>query len=60
MMPMYNGLNTLLSNVQEMTSLQHGCTHMAEWLELMTNELMHVTPKEIVDDNFHQVNYFHV
>ena len=44
---------SLLTNVQEMTSLRHGCTHIAEWT---TNELTRVTLKKIVD--FHQVNYF--
>ena len=49
---------SLLSNVQKMTSLRHGCTHIAEWT---TNGLTHVTLKKIVDDqlfDFHQVNYF--
>jgi hypothetical protein len=41
-----------LMNVQEMTPLRHGCTHIAEW------ELTRVTLKRIVNDNFHQVNYF--
>ena len=55
---------SLLTNIQEMTSLHHGCTHIAECLELTTNELMRVTLKKIGDkgDNqsfdFHQVNYF--
>ena len=26
-----------LTNVQEMASLRHGCTHMAEWLEPTAN-----------------------
>ena len=53
-----------LTNVQEMTSLHHRCTHMAECLEPATNELTHVTLKKIVDEqvdqsfDFHQVNYF--
>ena len=49
---------SLLSNVREMASLRHGCTHTAEWT---TNELTRVTLKKIVDDqsfDFHQVNYF--
>ena len=49
---------SLLTNVQKMTSLHHGCTHIAEWT---TNELTRVTLKKIVDDqlfDFHQVNYF--
>ena len=53
-----------LINVQEMTLLRHGCTHMAECLELTTKELTHVTLKKIADEgddqsfDFHQVNYF--
>ena len=51
---------SLLMNVREMTSLRHGCTHIAEWT---TNELTRVTLKKIVDGDdqlfdFHQVNYF--
>ena len=42
---------SLLTNIQEMTPLHHGCTHVA------TNELIRVTLKRIVKD-FHQVNYF--
>ena len=52
---------SLLTNVREMTSLRHGCTHIAEYLELTTNELTRVTLKKIVDegdDQFYQVNYF--
>ena len=47
---------SLLMNVREMTSLRHGCTHIAEW----TNELTYVrvTLKKIVDEGDHQVNYF--
>jgi len=30
---------SLLINVQEMTSVHHECTHMAEWLESTTNKL---------------------
>src|SRR5690242_284114 len=50
---------SLLTNIQEMTPLRHGCTHIAEW-----NELTRVTLKKIVDKqddqsfDFHQVNYF--
>ena len=46
-----------------MTSLRHGCTHIAEWLEPNTDELTRVTLKKIVDEqndqlfDFHQVNY---
>jgi len=49
---------SLLTNVQKMTSLHHGCTHIA------TNELTRVTLKKIVDEgddqllDFYQVNYF--
>ena len=52
-----------LSNMQEMTSLRHGCTHIAEWT---TNESTRVILKKIVDEqndqlfDFHQVNYFRV
>ena len=51
---------SLLMNVQEMTSLRHGCTHTAEWT---TNELTLVSLKKIVGEgdqlfDFHQVNYF--
>ena len=55
---------SLLANIQEMRSLRHGCTHMAEYLELTTDELTRVTLKKIVDEgdgqsfDFHQVNYF--
>ena len=52
---------SLLTNIQEMTSLRHGCTHIADW---RTNKLTRVTLKKIVDKgddqsfDFHQVNYF--
>ena len=55
---------SLLTNVQQMTSSHHSCTHMAEWLEPNTDELTRVTLKKIVDEgdnqsfDFHQVNYF--
>jgi len=55
---------SLLTNIQEMTSLRHGCTHIAECLVPTTNELTRVTLKNIVDEqndqsfDFHQVNYF--
>ena len=42
---------SLLTNVQEMTSLHHGCTHVADWVMTL------VTLKKIVNDDFHQVNY---
>ena len=50
---------SLLTNIREMTSLRHGCTHIAEW-----NGLTRVTLKRIVDGqndqsfDFHQVNCF--
>ena len=54
--------HSLLTNVREMMSLHHKCTHIAEWT---TNELnVRVTLKKIVDEqndqlfDFHQVNYF--
>ena len=53
---------SLLTNVQEMMSLRHGCTHIAECLESTTNELTRVTLKKIVVEqndqlfDFHQVN----
>ena len=55
---------SLLTNVQKMSSLRHGCTHIAEWLE-PTNKfkLTRVALKQIVDGQnaqsfyFHQVNY---
>ena len=55
----------IFSNVEEMTLLHHGCTHMVDWLEPSTNELTRVTLKRIVDRqnaqslDFHlyQVNY---
>jgi len=52
----------LLTKIQEMTSSRHGCTHIADWLEVATNELTQVTLKKIVDGqdaplfDFHQVN----
>ena len=46
---------TLLTNVQEVTSLRHGCTHIAD---LTMNGSTRVTLKMIVDNDFHQVNYF--
>jgi len=55
---------SLLTDVREMTSLRHGCTHIASWFDLMTNEWTKVTLKKIVNEqngplfDFHQVNYF--
>ena len=52
---------SLLTNVQKMTSLRHGCTHTAEWT---VDGLTRVALKKIVDGqnaqsfDFHQVNYF--
>ena len=53
-----------LTNMQEMPSLQHGCTHIAEWLTLtMESKLITVMLKKIVDGqnaqsyDFHQVNF---
>ena len=49
-----------LTNVQEMTSLRHGCTYTAD---LTMNELTRVTLKKVVDEqndqlfDFHQVTY---
>ena len=56
---------SLLTNIQEMTSLSHECTHMAEWLESITSKrkmTTRVTLKKIVDErddqsfDFYQVN----
>ena len=64
MMCVYDGIEySLLSNVQKMTLLRHGCTHIADWLGSTINELTRVTLKKIVDErndqlfDFHQVNY---
>src|SRR6185369_3562369 len=49
---------SLLTNIQEMTSLRHGCTHIAN---LTMNGSTRVILKMIVDNesfDFHQVNYF--
>ena len=49
---------SLLTNVQEMTSLRHGCTHAADWLELIATEPTRVKLKKIADDqsfDFYQV-----
>ena len=42
-----------LTNVQEMTSLRHGCTHIADWT---ADELTRVSLKKIVNDDFHQAS----
>ena len=47
---------SLLTNIQEMTSLHHG-THIAD---LTMNGSTRVTLKKIVDSDFHQVNYSRV
>jgi hypothetical protein len=52
---------SLLTEVREMTSLRHGCTLMANWLDPTTNKLTQITLKQIDDTqslDFHQVNYF--
>src|SRR5207253_7465485 len=52
---------SLLMNVRKMTSLRHGCTHIADWT---MNGSTRVTLKMIVDKqndqsfDFHQINYF--
>src|SRR6185369_9546822 len=49
---------SLLTNIQEMTSLCHGYTHIAD---LTMNGSTRVTLKKIADNesfDFHQVNYF--
>ena len=38
-----------LTDVREMTSLRHQCTHIASWLYWGTNELIDVTLKQIDD-----------
>ena len=38
-----------LTDIREMTSLRHQCTHIASWLDPTTNELIHVTLKRIDD-----------
>ena len=42
---------SLLINVQEMKSLRHRYTHIADWTTTR------VKLKKIVNDDFHQVNY---
>ena len=55
---------SLLNNVEEMTSLRHECTHIADWLEPTAYGSTRVTLKRIVDEqndrsfDFHRVNYF--
>jgi len=43
---------SLLTNIQEMSSLRHGCTHTADW---RTNELTRVTLKKIIDEGDDQL-----
>ena len=55
---------SLLTNIQQMMSLSHGCMLLANWLELTANEWTKVILKKIVDRqnaqlfDFHQVNHF--
>src|SRR6185369_15041210 len=49
---------SLLTNVQDMTSLRHGCTRIAEWLEPNANATC-VTLKKIVDKQNDQLFDFH-
>ena len=55
---------TLLSDVQEVASLRHGCTRIADWMETTTNISTKVKLKRIVDEqntqsfDFYQVIYF--
>ena len=48
---------SLLMNVQKMTLLRHGCTHIAD---LTMNGSTRVTLKMIESFDFHQVNYLRV
>ena len=52
---------SVLMNVQEMTSLQHGCTHIADWPDPISDrrELIRVTLKKIAVGQGTKVNYFH-
>ena len=56
---------SLLIDIQEMTSLRHGCTLLADWVEPITKKSTSVMLKKIVDGqnapsfNFNQVNCFH-
>ena len=47
---------SLLMNVQQMTLLRHGCTHVADW---RTNELTRVTLKKIVGEGDDQLLDFY-
>ena len=51
---------SLLTDIQQMTSLHHGCTYIAKWLDPVINEWTKVTLKQISDTqslDFYQVNY---
>ena len=56
---------SLLMNIQEMTSLRHGCTHTADCLDPITNKSIGVILKKIVDGqhaqsfDFYQVKNFY-
>ena len=41
---------SLLTNVQEMTSLRHGCTHVADWLQQTADELTRVILKRLIEE----------
>ena len=55
-----------LGHVQKATSLYHGCTHVADWLESRTNKVITVMMKKIVDGqnarsfDFYQVKCLYV
>ena len=46
---------SLLTNIQEITSLRHGCTHTASWLNPTTDKWIKVTLKQIQSHDFYQV-----
>ena len=52
-----------LIGIQQMTSLRHGCTLTANWLDPRTKKLTRVTLKKVIDRqnalfDFDQVNHF--
>ena len=50
---------SFLTNVQEMTSLHHGCTCIADWFDSTVNKSIQVMLKQISDAqslDFNQVN----
>ena len=47
-----------LTDIREMTSLRHQCTHIASWLDPTTNELIHVTLKQI--DDSQSLDFYHI